>query len=359
MLGEFVTLHRSEILERCRSRVAVRVAPRATELELEQGIPLFLDQLVESLRSKLVHAPASAAATLHGGSMLRRGFTVAQVVQDYGDVCQTITEIAVERGATISTQEFQALNRSLDDAIAQAVTGYAQAREIEMISHQISVDASAAAVELGVLAHELRNLLGTAILAFDALKDGGVGIAGSTGAVLERSLLGLHHLIDRTLADVRLTVGIALPEPIVVAELIEEIEVSAMLLAKSRGHHLTVETHTDGAVLKADREILAAVVANLIQNACKYTRPHSNITLRTTTTPARVRIEVEDQCGGLPPGASETLFKPFVQRSADRTGLGLGLAICLRGVDALNGSIHVTDLPGKGCVFSVEVPRPT
>ncbi|MEP6862436.1 MAG: HAMP domain-containing sensor histidine kinase [Deltaproteobacteria bacterium] len=290
--------------------------------------------------------------------MLRKGFTVAEVVQDYGDTCQTITEIAIEHGLTIPTVEFQALNRCLDNAIADAVSGYSRARDSERISPG-SGDAQHATIELGMLAHELRNLLGTAILAFDALKDGSVGIVGSTGAVLERSLLGLHHLIDRTLADVRLNIGIALPAPIAVADLIEEIEVSAILLTKSRGHHLTVLNGAGGAVVKADREILAAVIANLIQNACKYSRPHSTITLRATTSPAFVRIEVEDQCGGLASGVAQTLFEPFVQHSADRSGLGLGLAICLRGVEALGGTIGVTDLPGKGCVFAVELPRST
>jgi signal transduction histidine kinase len=70
----------------------------------------------------------------------------------------------------------------------------------------------------------------------------------------------------------------------------------------------------------------------------------------------RVLIEVEDECGGLPEGKAEALFEPSVQRSADHSGLGLGLLICQRGAKAIGGTIQVRDLPGKGCVFAVELP---
>jgi signal transduction histidine kinase len=353
LLRAFITANRAEIIDRCRSRVVERMAPRATPLELELGIPLFLDELAATLRAHLGDVSGvRVSASLHGGALLKQGFTVAQVVQDYGDVSQAITELAIERRVTIRNEDFKALNLCLDEAIAQAVTGYANARDV-----RTTAEHSPAAADLGMLAHEMRNLLGTAMLAFEALADGSVGIAGSTGKVLQRSLLGLSHLIDRTLADVRLNAGIAAPEEIVIAQLIEEVEVSAMMAAKSRGHRLTVDIHDGDAVVAADREILAAIVANLVQNACKYTHSHSSVTLRTSATAESVRIEVEDECGGLPSDAAETLFKPFVQRSADRSGLGLGLAICLRGVDALGGAIRVVDMPGKGCVFIVELPR--
>jgi signal transduction histidine kinase len=71
----------------------------------------------------------------------------------------------------------------------------------------------------------------------------------------------------------------------------------------------------------------------------------------------RVVIEIEDRCGGLPPGAAENLFAPFVQVSDDRSGLGLGLTIAYQVVDAHGGTLEVRDLPGRGCVFAVALPR--
>jgi len=70
-----------------------------------------------------------------------------------------------------------------------------------------------------------------------------------------------------------------------------------------------------------------------------------------------VQIQIEDECGGLPPGEIEHLFRLFEQRGADRTGLGLGLAISRQGVEESGGAIRVRDLPGKGCVFTVDLPR--
>ena len=91
ILSELVRENRDDIIERCRVRVAARIPPRATESELEHGIPLFLDQLTARLHSKLIRPTEAASGAIHGGSVLRRGFTIGQVVQDYGDVCQTIT----------------------------------------------------------------------------------------------------------------------------------------------------------------------------------------------------------------------------------------------------------------------------
>jgi signal transduction histidine kinase len=107
----------------------------------------------------------------------------------------------------------------------------------------------------------------------------------------------------------------------------------------------------------ADQQILASVVANLVQNAFKFTRPHGHITLTARTAGERVLIEVQDECGGLPPGKAEDLFLPFEQRGADKTGMGLGLSISLKGVRAIGGEIQVRDLPGSGCMFTVDLPR--
>jgi signal transduction histidine kinase len=357
MLCDFIASNRGEIIARCCARVLVRSAPRATEDELERGIPAFLDQLAAILKSKLLlGSDVRPAAATHGGGLLRGGFTVAQVVHDYGDVCQTITEMAIEQQATITTEEFQALNLCLDEAIAGAVTEFGRLREV-MVTASVSEKEDARATEdLGVLAHELRNLLATATLATEVLRSGNVGIAGSTGQVLVRTLASMSDLVDRSFVVVRLKTGLASPDPIAVGHLMEELEVSAMMRANAYGHQLTVETRDAGAVVHADRQILGSIVTNLLQNAFKYTRPHTHVTLRTSTACNRLRIEVEDECGGLPAGAAETLFEPYVQKSADRSGLGLGLSICRRGTEAIGGTIQVRDLPGKGCVFIVELP---
>ena len=65
---------------------------------------------------------------------------------------------------------------------------------------------------------------------------------------------------------------------------------------------------------------------------------------------------MEDECGGLPPGRAEELVRPFAQRGPDRTGLGLGLTIASESVVANGGEIRVRNLPGRGCIFTIDLP---
>jgi signal transduction histidine kinase len=357
MLHETLTIYRDEIIARTRAKVVTRSAPQPTHAELEHGVPLFLTQLVETLRREegTSDRPSDTAigdgAGRHGGELRRLGLTVGQVVHDYGNICQAVTELAVQRELPISTTEFRTLNRCLDDAIAGAVTEFARQREGSQADDRTE--------RLAFFAHELRNLLSNALLAFDVLKSGSVAIGGSTGAVLGRNLIGLRNLIDRTLAELRLETSHYRKERVLLAALIEEVELAAAMEANARGHKLTVTPVDPAVAIEVDRQLVGAALANLLLNAFKFSRPNGHITLRidTTTTTDRVMIEVEDECGGLPLGRIEDLFHSFEQRSADRSGLGLGLTIARDGIAVNGGEIRVRNVPGRGCVFTVDLPR--
>ena len=354
MLHEFIALNRDEIIRRCRAKVATRSIPPPTVAEIDHGVPLFLGQLVAALRDGGTgNDEIRRSAVHHGHDLLRQGFSVSQVVHDYGDVCQAITELALELSAPIGTEDFRTLNRCLDDAIAGAVTQYGRERNQSTLEGE-----SAHGIErLGFFAHELGNLINTGILAFEMLKTGSVGVSGSTGAVLQRSLLGLRALVKRSLAEIRLTQGVQNRQRFRVLGLIDEVASAASLDAAMRGLTLVVSAVEDDAEVAVDRQILAAVVSNLLQNAFKFTRPHSAVSLRVGASADRVVIEVEDRCGGLPDGSADDLFRPFEQRGGDRTGTGLGLAFCRWAIEASDGRITARDLPGTGCVFAVDLPR--
>ncbi len=347
----FLTTNRNEIIERTRAKLVQRVAPRPTAIEIDEGVPLFLDQLIATLRSPSPSddAEIGRGATQHGGNLLQRGFTIGQVVHDYGGLCQAITELAVDLDAPISSADFHTFNRCLDDAIAQAVTEYSRQRE-ETASHQ-------ALERLGFFAHELRNALNTATIAFAALRSGSVGTSGSTSALVDRSFRRMRDLVDRSLAEVRLQAGLVRREPLVVAALIEEVAIIAAIEATNRGIQLTIPPVEYGVMVNADAQILAAALVNLLQNAFKFTRPQSHVSLNTRVSTKRVWIDVSDECGGLPPGTSEHIFRTFEQRGGDRTGLGLGLAISRRCVEENGGELRVQDVPGTGCIFTVDLPR--
>jgi signal transduction histidine kinase len=354
MLDEFLVANRGEILARSRAKLTGRHAPTPTASELENGLPLFLDQLVAILRSKkgeraAGHDGVSASASLHGGHLLRMGLTVGQVVQDYGSICQSVTEVADEHRLAITADEFHTFNHCLDEAIAEAVTEYEQQRD--------RTDGSPGVAHVGFLAHEMRNLLAASMLTFDALVSGAVGTRGSTAAVLGRSLRQMRVLIDRTLTEVRLGAAIPNTERVCIAQLIEEIAIVATIDAKDHDMQLSIDAGAYDVAVMADHQILASAIANLVQNAFKFTKPHGHIKLRAHATGERAVIDVEDECGGLPAGSAADLFKPFEQRGEDKTGLGLGLSISLKGVRASGGDIRVLDLPGVGCVFTIDVPR--
>jgi signal transduction histidine kinase len=358
MLQEFIEVNRAEIIRRCRAKVATRSIPPPSAAEIDHGVPLFLEQLITALRSGGTNGTfeIDKSAGEHGHDLLLKGFTVSQVVHDYGDVCQTITELAGETNAPINVEDFRTLNCCLDDAIASAVTVYG--RE----SQQSSIQGQAAQKnqKMNFFAHELRNLVHTATVAFDVLQTGGVGMSGSTGTVLKRSLTGLRELIARSLAEVRLTEGIQNPERIVVADFIKERAANAILEANARNITLIVPPVDPTVGIEADRQVLAAVVGNLLQNAFKFTRPRTTVTLRAHVVGDRVLIEIQDECGGLSgAGApeSEKLFRPFEQRGTDRTGLGIGLAFSRWGTEANNGRLYSRNLPNQGCVFTVDLPR--
>ena len=354
MLYEFIAVNRDEIIRRCRAKVARRSVPAPTSAEIDHGVPVFLDQLGDALRLGLHSTPEIGESALqHGHDLLLQGFTVSQVVHDYGDICQAITELAVELNAPVSTDDFRMLNRCLDEAIAGAVTQYTRERN----QPGIEGETARGAERLGFFTHELRNLTNTAIVAFEVLKTGNVGVAGSTGAVLHRSLTALRALIGRSLAEVRLTQGVQNREPLLVSTFIDEVAAAATLDANARGIRLSVLPVDAGVTIEADRQVLAAVVGNLLQNALKFTRPRSTVTLRVGSSTDRVLIEVEDECGGFPGGNGQVLFRPFEQRSADRTGLGLGLAFSRWCAEANNCRIHARNVPNRGCVFTVDLPR--
>ena len=272
---------------------------------------------------------------------------------DYGNVCQSITDLALELGAPISVDDFRTLNRCLDDAIASAVSEYGRRRDQSTLDEQTARGSE----RLGFLAHELRNLVNTAVLAFEVLKTGNVGVTGSTGVVLHRSLTGLRDLIERSLAEVRLTQGVQNLAQFPVSDFVNDLAHAATLEANACGVALTVVPVQEGVAITADRQVLTAVLMNLLQNAFKFTRPRTTVTLRVVANAERVLIEIEDECGGFADAAVSELFRPFHQRSADRSGLGLGLAFSRWGAEANQGRIYARSLPGVGCVFTVDLPR--
>jgi len=287
-----------------------RQTPKATAVELAHGIPLFLDQLIKTLRLEQIPNPKQSrkvsgrssgrdlsnseigvTAGKHGRELMQRGFTVDQVVHDYGDLCQAITDMAFVLNTPIEVDEFRTLNRCLDNAIADAVTEFNYQRDI------LTEDRHANALNerLGFFAHELRNELNSATLALHALKSGNVGLGGATGALLENTLSKMRNLINSSLAEVRITAGLTKQHRrFSLADFISEIKISALLESCARDCILTVSDVDPALAVEADRDLLSSALANLLQNAFKFTRQGTEVTLNAYAVAERIRIDIED-----------------------------------------------------------------
>jgi signal transduction histidine kinase len=356
MLYEFIRLNRDVIIARTGDRVRSRLWPSVAPGEVEHGVPLFLTQLSETLRLEGTSAPfppdaIGATAARHGGDLLRLGFTVSQVVHDYGDICQTITALAFEQRAPVSVEEFHTVNRCLDTAIAEAVTEHARVTAESRSAGEIE--------RLGHAAHELRDNLSTAILAFHTLKRGAVAINGSTGEVLGRSLMSLREVVDRTLSQVRLEAGQQRRARVPVVAFIDEIAATGMLHSEYRHIRFTVGAVDPALSIDADTQLLASAVMNLLHNAFKNTPSGGQVVLRARGEDGHLLIETEDECGGIPQSKGDPFQVFGDRRGTDRSGLGLGLSIARQAVRAHGGEIRIRNLPGKGCVFTIEVPLAT
>jgi hypothetical protein len=145
-------------------------------------------------------------------------------------------------------------------------------------------------------------------------------------------------------------------ERVPVADFLSEIAIAGNLHAENRAVQLTIDQVDPRLAVTADPQLLASAVMNLLNNAFKFTPAGGHVVLRALHENGCVRFEVEDECGGIPDGIEDP-FKAFVERrQKDRTGLGLGLSIARRAVRMHGGDIYFRNLPGKGCVFVIEVP---
>lgn len=372
-MNKFLANNRDNLIARCIAKVAKRPQRAATPEQLKNGIPMFIDQLTRTLEaeqnneddtslqisgpsggdtSKLSEMGLTAAA--HGKTLLHLGYSVDQVVHDYGDLCQAITDLAFELDAPFSIDEYRTLNRCLDNAIADAVSEFSAQRDLAITEQQDLHQNE----QLGFLMHELRNALGTATLAATAMEIGNLSPAGATGAVLKRSHASMAKLISNALAEVTVKNTSACQQPpLSLAAFIANAKSDAGLDARTRGCGFTVTDVDLRLGIKVNHDLMLAALMNLLHNAFKFTRPHTQVTLEAYAVHERILIDVTDHCGGLPPGNAQKLFTPFSQRSDDKTGMGLGLSIARKSVEADGGTLSVQDRPGTGCIFTIDLPR--
>jgi signal transduction histidine kinase len=326
-------------------------APQRTDDEIRADLPRILEDVISTLRSgdgaqsAAVSDLSSAAANL-GRQRQRLGLDIKLASLSLGVISAATGELAARSALSFPASDYRLFNECLDEGAASAISEYWNAaHEDQEYEH---------AKRLGSFAHELRNSLSTATMAFEVLRSGQLGVTGSTGDVLHRSLQRMQGLLAQTLLAATLQARASLhPRRINVEHLLATLAGEAVT---ERGIDIQVSVE-QALEVDADETVLVSAVNNLLQNAVKFTRTGGRVQLKAhATSDGVVCIQVEDECGGLPGGNTQDLFKPF-NRGNDRRSTGLGLAITREAVTALGGEVSACDRPGQGCVFSLRLPR--
>jgi signal transduction histidine kinase len=354
-LGNFIGSEREHITQRWTDQLFATTASESLSREaVIDRLGEFLDELSEALRREQrfpQHTDTtitSPTATGHGKQRFELGYDIATVIREYGTLRDVLFQLLDERGVTPSALELRVLSKYLHSAIADAATQYALERD-EQLREQASQ-------HMSFLAHELRNPLASARLALATLERQGLLPKARHVEIINRSLGQVSDLIDDALTEIRLrSVRPSQLEPVDVAELLRQLTDESAVDAETRGLQLKIEAPAGLRVI-ADRKMLHSALSNLVRNAVKFSREGGSIRVRARESAKRVLLEVEDECGGLPDGKVQSLFDPFVQVGKDRSGFGLGLAIAKQATEAHGGQLRVHNLPGKGCIFVLDMP---
>lgn len=354
MLHEFLRAHRDHLVHDCEARAAARAAPSGMGT-LNQGIPVFLDQLIAALQhdhagtpqdplpgasNNRDYAPPSdvrITAAFHGHEMLASGHSVDAVVHSYGDLCDAIGELAMRHGVRLDTQEFRTLNRCLDEAITHAVTEFSYQRDVLTASSMATREHE----RIDGLGDELRNLLGTATLAMSALKARDLPLGGATGTILERSLNSVGVALDRLLHGA----GASTPDRdmlnvFCLRDLMEQVAATAAPAAAASGRNLVLAATDGDLAIKGSRDSLRAAIGSLLQTAFSRSAPNSDIVLRAHAVAQRVLIDIACSCDVL------------LAQDQDP-----GLAVAQELLLAEEGELLVQEDRGHGCTLTVSLPR--
>ncbi len=348
LLHEFMTARRDEILEACAAEL-----PETAHEALSHYVTAFFDETLRALRrdaglreSQSPLPQGSETAARFGVDRQRAGVPVTHVPRLFSAISRALGTVGAEYELSISAEEYKQLNLCLDAGLATSVENFwrhDRDREAQMLTEHF-----------GFMAHELRNALGNANLAFKLLRTGSVDINGRTADVLARNLVRMGALVAQCLSSVQLEAGGA-PDltPIRVAAVLRNLEAAAI-----PDRNIVIQLSLDDQLfISADEQLLTSAIGNLLHNAIKFSPPGATVRLGVQSVAGNAVIEVEDQCGGLKATDPTRIFEPFVkQGSGNKSGTGLGLAISKRAIEVMHGTLSVQNRPGHHCVFSACFP---
>jgi signal transduction histidine kinase len=298
--------------------------------------------------------------------------TVAKVlrpaIERLDEVLMRLVERNAQQGALLAEQIQRLGRQSIALAVAldatslllALFTAFLVVRVVRRYTALVERRAEELELFAGRVAHDVLGPLGAASLALDVAAT--EATPGSrTARLVGSGRSGLRRA--RTIADALLEFARAGAQPTPgeradVAEVVRAVADEVEPEAKLRGVAVDVDL-APGLAVGCGPGMLTSIVSNLVRNAVKYVGDGAGrrVTIRARPAGMFVRLEVEDDGPGLPPGLGVNAFQPYVRGAATgKPGIGLGLATVKKVTEAHGGRVDVRSAPGEGCRFEVDLP---
>jgi len=389
-IGDLLDHNVGVVVERWARRA---VAEQPNAKRVHHGVLLdhlndLLKEMGQSLRESEEQQTGQHCipALVHGEQRWENGWSLPELIRDYQILRLVILDFLEETlERPLRVREVQAIGLVLDEAIAASIVSYVNGRddalkeaeaeraeEDKEIQRRLAEQAAALQLAdqrknefLAMLSHELRNPLAPIRNAAHilGLKEPLDGELQWIREVIERQVGQLNRMVDDLLDVSRITQGKFKleKEPVQLSAVVAAALESSGSIIAARRHHLNVDFASEGLCVRGDLPRLIQVVANLLNNAAKYTEVGGQIWLTTKREGDEGVISVRDTGIGIPPALLSHVFEPFIQedRLPDRAngGLGIGLALVRSLVDLHGGRVQAfSGGRGQGSEFVVHLP---
>ncbi len=219
-------------------------------------------------------------------------------------------------------------------------------------------------IVLANLTHELARPLGGLRLGVESLKAGAVldpALADDLLNDMGQTIQNMEALLDDlSLAAHPLSKPLQLDiQPLAVEPFLKGLKSRFFPRAQARGVHLKIDLPDQSTQASADELRLHQIMANILDNAIKYSPPGGLVLLSAEKCTAGITLKVQDQGPGIPAAEMERIFEPFFQgehQTQTKRGMGLGLAIAHQLAEAHAGALSVENLPGGGLLVELTLP---
>lgn len=377
-IGALILGNASALVDRwCKMARDEQTAAQRVHYEiLRDDLPAFLQGMGRALKEvgSAGSATQRSAAREHGEQRWENGWSLTELVRDYQMLRLVIFEFLEENLARpLYYRESMAVGVHVDDAIAASIARYVAHRDDHA---RLAERERAQALEtlsrrkdefLAILGHELRNPLApirNSVAVIRKLVDATHPAVATSLQVLDRQSQQLGRLVDDLLDLARISRGEfeLRRERFDARTAVDQAVQMVEPLVKERGHRVRVAMPARALWLEADPHRLCQVVANLLNNAAKYTDPGGNIRVALEEEVDAAVLCVCDDGIGIAPDMLSRVFELFARaeqsESNERDGLGIGLALVQRLVQQHGGTIEASSAgPGKGAQFVVRLPK--